>query len=84
MAKGNRTNHPNKKYAHVDDLNRLEGKFDNFLSNEHPHLVKKVDSLIESLQGMNRRVWITTGILIVGVPLVVMLVQMVIQGFIRG
>ena len=83
MAKGNRSNHPNEIYARIEHVKKLEGKFDNFLTNEHPHLVKKVDGLIKEASDMKRRTWITTGILIIGVPLVIMLVQMVIQGFIK-
>jgi len=83
MPKGNHDNHPNKKYAQVKDLERLEGKFDKFLDNEHPHLVEKVDDVLGKVSRMNRQQWITTGILIVGVPLLIMLVQMVIQGFIK-
>lgn len=84
MAKGNWTNHPNKKYAQIKDVARIEQKLDNHLNNDWPHHVKKVDDLIKSVCDMNRKQWIQTGILIVGVPLIIMLVQMVIQGFIKG
>ena len=68
MAKGNHSNHPNKKYAHIEDLNRLEGKLDKLLTNEWPHLIKKIDWL-------SIRIWIVVGAVTVLVPLVVAIVQ---------
>jgi len=42
MAKGNWDNHPNKKYAQIKDLERVEKKFDKFLTNDFYHLILKV------------------------------------------
>ena len=67
MSKGNWDNHA-KKYAHIEDLNRLEGKLDTFLTNDWPHLVKKID-------WMSIRIWIVVGAVTVLVPLVVAIVQ---------
>lgn len=80
MAKGNHSNHPNKKYAHIEDVARIEQKLDNHLTNDWPHHVKTLNAVVKSLHDMNRKQWIHTGILIVGVPLVIMLVQSLIKG----
>lgn len=80
MPKGNKTNHPNKKYAHIEDVARIERKLDNHLINDWPHQVKTLTGVVKSLRDMKRKQWIHTGILIVCVPLVIMVVQALIRG----
>ena len=73
MPKGNHDNHPNKKYAQIKDLQRLEGKFDHFLTNDWPHLHKTIDR-------MSIRLWIVVGAVSVLVPLAIVIIQSKLGG----